>query len=99
MSEKNVRKKHARNLPFPGPIDYAKLPKEVERIMAPEPDVTEDIASISSDGVQFLARFPQDIARAIGIKKGDLLKFRVVRHSPKLKKETEVMIEYVRGKE
>lgn len=78
-------------------LDYSKLPKELEDVIEPLSDVTEKEANINFDGKQFLVRFPNDIAKAIGIKKGDKIRFKVVLPSPKSEKEEEIELEYIRG--
>jgi hypothetical protein len=94
MPEKTVRKKKEK----PVPLDYSKLPNELEDIVAePLSDLAEKEANINYDGKQYLVRFPNDIANAIGIKKGDKIKFRVVLPSPKTNQQEEIDIKYVRS--
>lgn len=80
------------------PLDYSKLPNDLESVIAETlSDITEKEANINFDGKQYLVRFPNDIANAIGIKKGDKIKFRIVLPSPKTNQEEEIEIVYVRG--
>jgi hypothetical protein len=84
----------------PTQIDYSELPNELVNVIeGPLSDVTEKEANIVFDGKQFLVRFPKDIAAAIGIKKGDIIKFKVTLPSPKTNLEKEIEIEYVRSGE
>lgn len=96
MMKKNVGKEKKN----PTQLDYSELPNElINAIEGPLTDVTEKEASIVFDGKQFLVRFPKDIATAIGIKKGDKIKFKVTLPSPKTNLEKEIEIEYVRSGE
>ncbi len=80
------------------PLDYSTLPNELEGVIAETlSDIAEKEANINFDGKQYLVRFPNDIANAIGIKKGDKIKFRVVLPSPKTNQQDEIEIKYVRG--
>ncbi len=78
-------------------IDYNKLPKELEDVIEPVSDVTEKEANINFDGKQFLVRFPKDIAKAIGVKMGDRIRFKVILPSPKSGQKEEVELQYIRG--
>lgn len=78
-------------------LDYSKLPKELEDIIEPVSDVTEKEANINFDGKQFLVRFPKDISKAIGVKEGDKIRFRVVLPSPKSGKTEEIELKFIRG--
>jgi hypothetical protein len=95
MPKKTVRKKREK----PEPLDYSILPNELAEVVAePLSDITEKEANINFDGKQYLVRFPNDIANAIGIKTGDKVRFRVVLPSPKTYQQEEIEIVYVRGK-
>lgn len=85
MNDSNVR------------LDYDNLPKELRDVIEPASDVTEKEMSISFDGKQFLVRFPKDIAKAIGVKKGDRIKIRVELPSPKTNQQEKIEITYVRS--
>lgn len=85
MNDSNVR------------LDYDKLPKELQDVIEPLSDVTEKEANINFDGKQFLVRFPKDIAKAIGIKKGDRIKIRVELPSSKTNQQETIEITYVRS--
>lgn len=78
-------------------LDYDNLPKELQEVIEPASDVTEKEMSISFDGKQFLVRFPKDIAKAIGIKKGDKIKIRLELPSPKTNQKEKIEITYVRS--
>lgn len=78
-------------------LDYSKLPKDLDDVIEPISDVTEKDATINFDGKQFLVRFPKDIAKAIGVKTGDKIRFRVVLPSPKSGQNEEVELQYIRG--
>ncbi|MDD5473172.1 MAG: hypothetical protein PHU34_03380 [Candidatus Methanoperedens sp.] len=94
MTNKAVRKKGKQ----PEHLDYSKLPNELEDVVTePLSDIAEKEANINHDGKQWLVRFPNDIANAIGIKKGDKVRFRVVLPSPKANQQEEIEIKYVRG--
>ncbi len=94
MPNKTVRKIQKQ----PELLDYSKLPTELADVVAePLSDITEKEANISYDGKQWLLRIPNDIASAIGIKKGDKLRFKVVLPSPKTNQQEEIKIRYVRG--
>lgn len=94
MPNKTVRKRQKQ----PEQLDYSKLSNELQDVVAePLSDVTEKEANINFDGKQWLVRFPNDIASAIGIKAGDKVKFRVVLPSPKTNQQEEIGITYVRG--
>ena len=93
MKDKNVRNKKKEKIE----IDYSKLPKEIESVIEPTSDITEDEAKINYDGKQFLVRFPKDIEKAIGIKKGDKIKFRVELPSPRTNQKEKIELTYVRG--
>ncbi len=94
MPNKTVRKTRKK----PEPLDYSKLPNELVDVVAePLSDVTEKEANINFDGKQWLVRFPNDIASAIGIKTGDKVKFRVVLPSPRTNQQDEIEIRYLRG--
>lgn len=78
-------------------IDYSELPKELVNVIEePLTEVTEKEMSIVFDGKQFLVRFPKDISNAIGIKKGDKIKFKVTSPSPKINQEQKIEIEYIK---
>ena len=77
-------------------LDYNKLPKELQDVIEPVSDVTEKEANINFDGKQYLVRFPKDIAKAIGVKIGDKIKFRIESPSPKTGKKEKIEIEYLR---
>jgi len=87
MNDSNVRK-----------LDYSKLPKELQDVIEPLSDITEKEAKINFDGKQFLVRFPKDIAKAMGVKIGDKIRFKVVLPSLKSGKEEEIELKYIRGK-
>lgn len=94
MTKKTVRIKENKSKG----LDYSKLPNELEEVVVePLSDIAEKEANINFDGKQFLVRFPNDIAGAIGIKKGDKIKFRVVLPSPKISQPEEIVITYVRS--
>lgn len=94
MSKTTVRKKVKK----PAPLDYSKLPNELEDVIAePLSDIAEKEANINFDGKQYLVRFPNDIASAIGIKRGDKIRFKVVLPSPKTNQQEEIEIKYIRG--
>lgn len=79
-------------------LDYSKLPNELENVVTePLSDIAEKEANINHDGKQWLVRFPNDVANAIGIKKGDKIRFRVVLPSPKINQQEEIEIRYIRG--
>lgn len=78
-------------------LNYSKLPKELEDVIEPVSDVTEKDANINFDGKQFLVRFPKDIAKAIGVKTGDKIRFKVILPSPKSGQNEEVELQYIRG--
>jgi len=86
MNDSNVRE-----------LDYSKLPKALEDVIEPVSDVTEKNANINFDGKQFLVRFPKDIAKAIGVKLGDKIRFKVVLPSPKSVQIEVVELQYIRG--
>lgn len=88
MLKKNVRNEK---------IDYSKLPKEIENVIEPTSDITEEEANINYDGKQFLVRFPKNIEKAIGIKKGDKIRFKVELPSPKTNQKETIELTYVRG--
>lgn len=93
MINKTVRKKVKTEQ-----LDYSKLPNDLEGVIAETlSDITEKDANINFDGKQYLVRFPNDIANAIGIKKGDKIKFRVVLPSLKTNQQEEIEIKYIRG--
>lgn len=91
MNNINVRKGQNEKL------DYSKLPKELDDVIEPISDITEKEANINFDGKQFLVRFPKDIAKAIGVKTGDKIRFKVVLSSPKSGQKEEVELQYIRG--
>jgi hypothetical protein len=94
MTNTTVRNKKKK----PEPLDYTTLPNELEGVIAETlSDIAEKEANINFDGKQYLVRFPNDIANAIGIKKGDKVKFRVVLPSPKTNQQEEIEIKYVRS--
>lgn len=94
MTKKTVRNKEKK----PELLDYSKLPNELEGVIAETlSDVAEKEANVNFDGKQYLVRFPNDIANAIGIKSGDRVRFRVVLPSPKTNQQEEIQIIYVRG--
>jgi bifunctional DNA-binding transcriptional regulator/antitoxin component of YhaV-PrlF toxin-antitoxin module len=80
------------NIPTPTRI------KEIESIIDSSSDNTKGESTVSSDGKQYLVRIPNNIARAIGTKKGDRLKFEVNNYSLKSGKKREIKIEYIGGK-
>jgi len=81
-------------------LDYSDLPDELTKaIEEPLTDVTEKEMNIVFDGKQFLVRFPKDISNAIGVKKGDKIKFKVMSPSPKINQEQTIEIEYIRRDE
>jgi hypothetical protein len=93
MTKKNVgnEKKESSQL------DYSDLPDELTKVIEePLTDVTEKEMNIVFDGKQFLVRFPKDIANAIGVKKGDKIKFKVTSPSPKINQEQTIEIEYLK---
>lgn len=95
MTKKTVRNKEKMS----ESLDYSKLPNDLEDVIAETlSDVAEKEANINFDGKQFLVRFPNDIANAIGIKKGDKIKFRVELPSPKTNLQEKIDIQYVRSK-
>lgn len=93
MIDSNVRKKENEKL------DYSKLPKELENIIEPVSDITEKEAKINFDGKQFLVRFPKDIAKAIGVRTGDKIRFKIILPSPKSNQKEEIELQYIRGKD
>ncbi|MDD5589522.1 MAG: hypothetical protein PHP92_05680 [Candidatus Nanoarchaeia archaeon] len=94
MNKKTVRKK----IKKPEQLDYSKLPNDLETVIAETlSDITEKEANINFDGKQYLVRFPNDIANAIGIKKGDKIKFRVELPSPKTNQQEDIKITYIRS--
>lgn len=97
MSKKSVRKDEEFEHKIPKKIPEPTITKEIEEILEPKPDITENTANISYDGKQWLVRFPTEIANAIEIGKNDELKFRVEKHSPKLGGKTDIVITYIRG--
>lgn len=78
-------------------IDYDGPPKGLEKTIKPSSIITEKEANINFDGKQFLVRFPKDIVNAIGVKKGDRIKFRVVLGLSKTNKTEKIEIEYIRS--
>ncbi|MFZ3168155.1 MAG: hypothetical protein WA130_11120 [Candidatus Methanoperedens sp.] len=95
MSKKTVRNNEKK----PKPLDYSKLPNEIKGVIAePLSDIAEKEANINFDGKQYLVRFPNDIANAIGIKKGDKIRFKVVLPSPIINQQEDIEIKYVRSK-
>ncbi|MFB6213516.1 MAG: hypothetical protein ABEJ07_03065 [Candidatus Nanohaloarchaea archaeon] len=49
--------------------------KEIEEAIDSTTSIIEKTAKVSSDGRQVLVRFPSKISEALGIKKGDKIKF------------------------
>jgi hypothetical protein len=60
-----------------------RYPKEIERVIEPQPYEITDDAKITFDGRQFIVRIPKRISRLIGIEKGDALEFHVIKPHPK----------------
>ena len=85
---------------IPDKIDIDKLPEEVKEAVKPDGEYeVEKEAKISSDGRQFLVRFPKKVAEEYDVDAGDKVRFRVVSYPPESKKEDELEMRYVRSDE
>ncbi len=81
---------------FP-PVDYSKLPKEVERIVEPHQDRIIEEASATFDGKQFLFRVPTKISTVMNLSKKDKIEFVVDMPLPKTRDEPRLSIRLKRG--
>lgn len=94
MTKEAVRKSGT----TPEQLNYSNLPNDIKDVIAePLSDKTEKEANINYDGKQWLVRFPNDIANAIGIKKGDKIKFKVVLPSPETRQPEDIEIKFIRS--
>ena len=77
----------------------SQFPEEIERVIEPQPYTVEEEAKITFDGRQFLIRIPNKVAKTLGIKKGDYLKFNVsVPHPKSHGEEMKFIVELKREK-
>lgn len=80
----------------PKKIPYQRLPREVEEVVGEERAVIEDTANITFDGRQYLVRFPKDVSDAMGLSRGDKVKFTVTKPKPRTNEEPNLTMEVVK---
>jgi len=75
-------------------VDYNNLPHELDEALEPTPEVVEKTAQVSYDGTQYTVRFPTELAKIMGVKKGDVVVFKMTKPHPKVGGDTTITLEY-----